>query len=306
MKCSRCEQMAAIRMRHHRLSFCREHYLEWVVNQTARTIEKYRMFPPGARLLVAVSGGKDSLSLWDVLWRLGYPADGVYINLGITGADDYSNASQGYAQRFADERNLSLQVVNVQSSFGSSVPRLANRAGRGEKRPCAVCGLLKRHIMNRAAVQSGYAALVTAHNLDDEVAVLLGNTLSWQVDLLRRQAPLLEEKPGFARKAKPFCRFYERETAANALLRGIAFIEEECPFAEGSKQLENKEILNKLEVEHPGAKMNFYASFLQAQKAGFFSPAPLEDDNSQSTCPNCGQLTSRTGLCAFCQLVTSH
>ncbi len=297
--------MAALRMRHHRLSFCTEHYLEWFVDQTARTIEKYHMFPPQANLLVAVSGGKDSLSLWDVLWRLGYRADGLYINLGITGSQDYSNASEGYAQRFAVERGLHLRVVNIPSSYNRSIPDLANRTGRGEKRPCAVCGLAKRHIMNRVAQENGYQVLTTAHNLDDEVAVLLGNALSWQVDLLRRQAPVLEAKPGFVRKAKPFCRFYERETAAYAILRGIEFIEDECPFAEGSKQLEYKEILNKLEVEHPGAKMNFYASFQQARKTGFLEAAVQDPDDLQNTCPNCGQLTSRRGLCAFCQLVTS-
>lgn len=303
MRCARCDQMAAIRMRHHRLSLCREHYLEWMVNQTAHTIEKYHLFPPQARLLVAVSGGKDSLSLWDVLWKLGYQADGLYINLGISGSQDYSNASQICAQKFADERGLRLRVVDLRSEYGCAVSQLAARTGRGEKRPCAVCGLAKRHIMNRAALENAYDVLATAHNLDDEAAVLLGNTLSWQIDLLRRQAPLLPAKPGFTRKAKPFCRFYERETAAYAVLRGIDFVEDECPFAEGSKQLEYKEILNRLEVQHPGAKMNFFAGFQQARKAGFLEHPTQEPKDLQTTCPNCGQLTSRSGLCAFCQLL---
>jgi hypothetical protein len=73
--------------------------------------------------------------------------------------------------------------------------------------------------MNRIAREMNYDVLATAHNLDDEVAVLMGNVMNWQTEQLTRQAPVLEAEPGFARKVKPFCRFYERETAAYALWR---------------------------------------------------------------------------------------
>ena len=59
MKCLRCDERAAIRMKHHRLALCKQHYLEWFVDQTERSIQKYHMFTKDARLLVAVSGGKD-------------------------------------------------------------------------------------------------------------------------------------------------------------------------------------------------------------------------------------------------------
>ena len=85
MRCRKCGQKAVINMRQHRLALCKEHYLEWLPEQAQRFIKKYHMFTPDNRLLVAVSGGKDSLALWDVLWRLGYQADGLYINLGIDG-----------------------------------------------------------------------------------------------------------------------------------------------------------------------------------------------------------------------------
>ena len=80
-------------MRRHKLALCEEHYLEWFVTQVERTIHKYSMFGHKDRVLVAVSGGKDSLTLWDVLLRLGYQADGIYINLGIDGDLAYSTLS---------------------------------------------------------------------------------------------------------------------------------------------------------------------------------------------------------------------
>jgi len=70
-------------MRQHRLALCKEHYLEWVPEQTERFIKKYNMFTRNEKILVAVSGGKDSLSLWGILVRLGYQADVFYIGLVI-------------------------------------------------------------------------------------------------------------------------------------------------------------------------------------------------------------------------------
>lgn len=292
-------------MRQHRLALCPEHFLGWMAEQTARFIKKYHMFSHQERLLVAVSGGKDSLSLWEILWRLGYAVDGLYINLGIVGEDDYSNRSEQFARQFARERGLSLLVRNAEEAGGYTIPGLAQISGWGLDRPCGVCGIVKRHLMNEAAVQGGYDVLATAHNLDDEAAFLMQNTLTWQVQFLRRQAPVLEGGQGFARKVKPFCRFYERETAAYALLRGIPYIEEECPFSEGSKQLEYKALLNRMESEHAGSKLQFFVGFLNARRLGMFPPLKGEDEEEggRSLCPSCGQPTTRDGLCSYCSLV---
>ncbi len=303
MKCSRCSQKAVMHMRQHRLALCRPHYLEWFVDQTARTIEKFHMFTRGQKILVAVSGGKDSLALWDVLWRLGYQADGLYIHLGIQGEDDYSAQSEACSRAFAQERNLNLRVVNLQETYGGTTPSLAARTRHGKQRPCSVCGLAKRHVMNASASPFGYDVLVTGHNLDDEASVLFGNSLSWSVDLLRRQAPVLEEAPGLSRKVKPLCRFYERETAAYALLQGIEYIYDECPFAEGNHTLYYKEVLNRLESERPGAKYHYYMAFLNARKNGLFAPQPEETGGEMHRCPVCGQPTTSPDRCAFCRLV---
>ncbi len=303
MTCRKCTRQAAIHMRQHRLALCREHYLEWFSEQTQRMIEKYNMFSLQERVLVAVSGGKDSLTLWDVLWRLGYKADGLYINLGIESEDDYSNASEEYARKFAEERGLVLNVVSVVERTGRSIPQLARQTGWGKVRPCGVCGIVKRHMMNQSALEGNYQVLATAHNLDDEAAFLMQNTFHWQVDFLRRQSPVLEGGTGFARKVKPFCRFYERETAAYAILRGIPYIEEECPHAVGSKQLFYKDLLNKLEVDHPGTKLQFYVGFLNARQEGLFQPAENGgDEGGRHLCPNCGQPTPKDGLCSYCKI----
>ena len=303
MRCRKCGEKASINMRQHKLALCKTHFLEWVPEQVERVIRKYQMFTHTDHLLVAVSGGKDSLSLWDILLRLGYSADGLYIGLGIDAVVKYSEKSLQYAQIFAQDRNLLLRVVDIQNEYGESVPDVAMRTHRGRYKPCSVWGLAKRHVMNRIARQFNYSALLTGHNLDDEAAILFGNTLSWLGPYLLHQSPVLEaDKPGLIRKVKPLFRMYEREMAAYALLSGIQYIQDECPHAIDSTSIYHKELLNKLESDRPGAKLNFYQSFLRARQDGVFSPAADEHAGSLHSCPECGQSTSAPGLCVFCRM----
>lgn len=304
MICNTCGKKAAIRMRQHRLALCKAHYITWVINQTQRFIVKYELFGKSERILVAVSGGKDSLALWDVLWRLGYTAEGLYIHLGILGESAYSDLSQTAAQNFADERGLKLHLENIHEGTGRTVPEWAKVSPRGRGKPCAVCGLIKRHSMNRTAHELGFNVLATGHNLDDEAAFLYGNILSWNIRQIRRQSPSLPEKEGFTRKVKPFFLFTERETAAYAVLQGIEYVEDECPFSEGSKQIEYKHMLNQLEESQPGVKIRFLLGFMQVRDDGYF---PLDDVSEKGLdlqpCSSCGQITSTGGLCAYCRMI---
>jgi len=319
MHCRKCERAAVINMRQHKLALCGEHYDEWFLAQTDRVIEKYKMFTRDESVLVAVSGGKDSLSLWDALLRLGYRADGLYIGLGINDPAPYSDVSLEKTRAFveraewrvsSDETDSTstvtrhtpqLHIVDIEQTYGKTIPQIAREKARGQGKPCAACGLTKRYVMNRLALDKGYAVLATGHNLDDEVAVLMQNTLRWQTGYLARQAPVLPaSREGLARKVKPFCRFYERETATYALVRGIDYVYDECPHAVGNLTNFYKTLLNQLETQSPGAKLGFYLEFLRARGEGAF-----EQFNQVATlhaCEMCGQPTTAPGRCAFCRM----
>lgn len=302
MKCRKCGEKAAVNMRQHKLALCKDHFLEWVPEQAARAIHKYRMFTPDERALVAVSGGKDSLALWDVLTRLGYQADALYINLGIDGGTGYSATSLEKIRQFMATRpELTLHIVDVEATYGAGIPEAAQLTARGRGKPCSVCGLTKRYIMNRVAREGDYDVLATGHNLDDETAVLMSNTLSWQAGYLARQSPVLPASgDGLVRKVKPFCRMYERDTAAYAILAGIDYIYDECPYAMGATSIEYKELLNQLESKSRGAKLQFYLNFLRAKKEGLF--AEQEQRVTLSACITCGQPSSAPDECAFCRM----
>ncbi len=302
MKCKKCGERASINLRQHRMALCKDHFLEWIPEQTERFIKKYNMFTRNEKVLVAVSGGKDSLALWDILTRLGYNADGLYLGLGIDGGINYSEESHRLTDEFARKNGLKLHVVDVEKEYGYSIPVLSQISHRGFEKPCSVCGLTKRHEMNRIARDLGYDVLATGHNLDDEAAVLFGNTLQWAPDYLLRQGPVLPSAEGLARKVKPLCRFYEREMTAYSIARGIEYIYEECPFADGSTQVFYKESLNQLENVRPGTKLTFYLRFLEARQSGELF---IQRDSKQAhihPCEKCGQPTSAPQLCSFCRM----
>ena len=252
------------------------------------------MFGPGDRVVVAVSGGKDSLALWDLLRDMGVDADGLYIGLGI---GEYSDESLRYARAFAEARSLKLHEVDLVEDQGFSVPDAARTTRRA---PCGSCGLSKRHLFNSFAGDHGYDVIATGHNLDDEAAVLLGNVLRWDCGYLGRQHPVLPASPGFVRKVKPLYRLGERETAAYCVLRGIDYQVEECPMAVGNRHLGYKNLLNDLEARSPGAKASFFFGFLERGQP-LFAPEASGEREALTECRVCGAATTNE-ICAFCRL----
>jgi tRNA-5-methyluridine54 2-sulfurtransferase len=294
MKCRRCREPAVIDVRRHNAAFCRDCFLHHCREQVRRAIDEFDMLEPGERVLVAVSGGKDSLALWHLLRELGYDADGFYIGLGI---GEYSDTSGRYARDYADRFGLHLLTVDLPADHGFDVPTGSRAAKRA---PCSACGLSKRHLFNTAAIEHGYDVVATGHNLDDEAAVLFGNVLRWETGYLGRQHPVLPATDGFARKVKPLVRLGEREMAAYCVLTGIDYIVEECPMAAGNRHLGYKEALNAIEERSPGTKAAFLLGYLER---GYerFEPDAREERDELQTCISCGSPTPGD-ICAFCRL----
>jgi uncharacterized protein (TIGR00269 family) len=291
VKCRKCGGRAALELRRHNTAFCGSDFLDFFRHHVLETVRRWRMFARDESVLVAVSGGKDSLALWDVLHGAGYRTTGLYIDLGIF---DYSRASKARCEAFAAERNLDLRIVAVEEETGAPIPAVK----AATRRPtCSACGLSKRYIMNRTALEGGFPVVATGHNLDDEAATLLGSTLRWDESSLARQTPVLAATHAkLVRRVKPLFRMSERETAAYAFLRGIDYIVEECPFARGATSIAHKELLNRLEHTSPGSKAMFLQGFLDKAR-GLFQRETV----TLVECVRCGQATT-SDVCAFCKL----
>lgn len=292
MKCTKCGSNAVLQLRRHNAAFCAPDFIEFFRRQVAEAVRRHRMFTREESVLVAVSGGKDSLALWDVLLQEGYSTTGLYLDLGIF---DYSKESRTKCEAFAAQRGAPLLVVSVEQDLGAAIPEVQ---GATRRPTCSACGLSKRYLMNKAALERGFPVVATGHNLDDEAATLFGSILHWQTEPLARQSPALPSThPKLVRRVKPLYRLSERETAAYAFLRRIDYIVEECPFAKGATSLMHKEILNRLEDVSPGAKHNFLFGFLEKGRPAFERLVEV----ALNECARCGQVTTGT-LCGFCKL----
>jgi len=291
-KCKRCANRVEVNLRQHNAGFCRDCFVFYFRRQVERSIERERMLDTQEPVLVAVSGGKDSLALWDVLVELGYRTTGLHLALGI---GEYSRRSTEITRAFAEARGLSLIVVPLEDQ-GLAVPAVA----QATRRPaCSACGTMKRHFFDKAAIDGGFPVVATGHNLDDEAARLLGNVLHWKIDHLQRQSPVLAPRHDvFVRKVKPLFRCSEYESAVYAFFRRIDYVVDECPNSLGATQLVYKDALNRIEATSPGSKLQFVQEFLRKAQAAFAAV----DDIPPERCVSCG-MPAYGRTCSFCRLV---
>ena len=210
MKCRRCREPAVIDIRRHNAAFCGDCFLHHCREQVRRTIDDFDMIEPGERVLVAVSGGKDSLGLWHLLRELGYDADGLYVGLGI---GEYSDTSGQLRAR------LRGRSTAASCSRSTCRPTTASTCPTGRARPSARraprAGCRSGTSSTRPRSRHGYDVLATGHNLDDEAAVLFGNVLRWETGYLGRQHPVL------ARGARLRAQGQAARAAGRARARGV-------------------------------------------------------------------------------------
>ncbi|SFN08872.1 ATP-binding protein [Thermodesulforhabdus norvegica] len=287
-KCTRCRERAVIHLPAHHANFCEDCFLHFFRTAVKRAM---RLFPfrRGERIMVAVSGGKDSLATWLVLSELGYETKGVHLDLGIP---EFSEASRRAVENFSGRFGLPLSIFSLKDEFGMSLPEIERRSRRVI---CAVCGTIKRHLLGRIAAREGFRHVATGHNLDDEAARLLGNIVRHRDQYIEKAYPYLppigDMIPG---KIKPLFRVEAAEIRIYCRVRGIDFFGGSCPFSRGATSHVFQEALEFLEEKMPGTKRDFLLNYLK--KRTF--PPP---ENPQARCEGCGYPSYRS-LCSLCSL----
>jgi len=267
--------------------------LDFFARQVERGIRGQGLFTREDRVLVALSGGKDSLALALELKRQNYQITGLFIDLAIPGSSDMARS---LVERFCARHGIELLVQDM-AREGLAVPLVRMRL----RRPvCSACGKIKRYWFNRTALEGGYTTLATGHNLDDEVARLTSNTLRWDQAYLSDQGPLLEGEAGFARKVKPLWRLSEFETANYAFLAGIEYHHVPCPYGRGASFTTYKHVWQQIEESMPGRKLDFYQGFLERGRP-VFARREAADGAALAPCGRCGYPTSAE-ICGVCRI----
>lgn len=160
MKCKKCGRKAVANLKAYGIALCEKCYPEFYRNLVKRSIKRFRILRPEERVLIAISGGKDSSALAAVLKELDYDAELLYIDLGI---GNYSEESERVVRELSSSLDLSLNVVRLRD-YGFTVDDVARKMRR---KTCSACGTAKRYIMNRFARENSFDVVATGHTAED-------------------------------------------------------------------------------------------------------------------------------------------
>jgi uncharacterized protein (TIGR00269 family) len=283
---------------------CGRCFCKSIENKVRATISRYEMFQHNDRIMVAVSGGKDSITLLHILSRIekAFPEAtlcAVTVDEGIRG---YRDEALKFAVKNCGKLGVKHIVTSFKEMYGYKLDELVSmieEKGEKELTPCSYCGVLRRRALNTAAREAGVHKLATGHNLDDETQTMILNILHGDALRITRVKPVLAVvHPKLIQRVKPFCMVPEREIAFYAYLKKIEFQGIPCPYAGTALRNDIRTMLNRVEKKHAGTKFTIFKSMERIRPA---LEATAEEAKLQD-CKRCGEPTVGE-LCKPCQML---
>jgi uncharacterized protein (TIGR00269 family) len=262
------------------------------------------MFTPTDRVAVAVSGGKDSLSLLNILNKIEkkFPQSELIAITIDEGISNYRAEAIKLAEEHCQALKIEQHTYSFKELFGYNLDEIVKTSeSRGKLTSCSYCGILRRKALNLVAKDINASKLATGHNLDDEVQSMVMNLLRGDIYQMRRIGSILEDQgKGFVERVKPLCHLPERDVALYAYLKKIKFQTISCPYMETSIRTDVRQFLNYLEEKHASIKFNIFQTFGKIiEKLG-----SEESKNNINHCTICHEPTSGK-TCRACTIITS-
>ncbi len=295
--CNKCGSPSFYSRRYSGEVLCKDCFRASIVDKTRRTIRRYGMLKRGDRVGVAVSGGKDSLSLLEVLHSLsavgGYELVALTVDEGVAG---YREESIEHANSLANKLGVTHTLVSYKDLYGFDLDTALDWEDKREVSSCSICGVFRRRAIDEAAERAHVDVVATAHNLDDFVQTFMMNLMHGDVNRIGWLDPLVADTDFPTRRVKPFMEIYEEEIALYAHLSGLPFQSNNCPYMHEALRSEVRDYLNELESKHPGMKNVLLNSAVQVSSK--LSPS---DGPGVIPCSSCGK-PSTSGTCNVCRM----
>jgi uncharacterized protein (TIGR00269 family) len=297
--CSKCSSGRPVfRREYSGEQLCKACFIESVERKVRRTAVKYSMFDRGDTIAVALSGGKDSVTLLHILSKIErrFPSSRIVALTIDEGIKGYREESVKISRAYCRELGIEQSVSSFREMYGYDLDDMVKTAEKkNHLSPCALCGMLRRRALNVLARERGASKLATAHNLDDETQTILLNMINGDVERLVRTKPKLDGiHSKFVQRVKPLYEIPEREIVLYAYLTGLRFQEAVCPYRETSMRQEARGMLGTLESKHPGIKYSLVRSFERLR-----SKLREEPNIVIHECMKCGEPSSQI-LCKTC------
>lgn len=296
MKCDRCENQAAYTRKYSGEKLCSECFSNSILRKTAKTISKYNMIKHGELVAVAVSGGKDSLALLNIMNSMAtthnFKIKAITIDEGIPG---YRNEALEIVQTFCAKLNVEHKVFSYKELFDLTLDEALDLRGNEKTSSCSICGTLRRRAIDHAAKDIGAHVIATGHNLDDTLQTFVINMISGDTTKIGWMDP--DTSGNTLRKIKPFCEIYESEIVFYAFTNDIPFQTEPCPHMNEGIRTEIREFLNSLEGKHNGIKNNLYQSIIKVSQI-----VKNTNHKQKIICIKCGNECTGN-ICSVCNMI---
>jgi len=253
MNCDRCENKSVYSRKYSGENLCSECFSNSILRKTTKTISKHNMIQNNDLVAVAVSGGKDSLALLNILHGLSqnhnFKIKAITIDEGIPG---YRNEALNIVKDFCKKLDVEYAILSYKELFDLSLDEALDLRENEKTSSCSICGTLRRRAIDHAAKQINADVIATAHNLDDTLQTFFINMLSGDTNKIGWMSP--DTSGNSIRKIKPFCEILESEIVFYAFTNDLPFQTEPCPHMNEGVRTEIREFLNKLEGNHAGVK----------------------------------------------------
>ncbi len=296
VKCDKCSRSAVIFVRYSGMHLCSSHLDQFVLSRAKKSLREQVEFDGRPKKMTfAVSGGKDSLSVMDVVKRIldvrrDVEFSAITIDEGIAG---YRPSSIEMARKTASKLDVPLEVRSFKDEFGATLDRMAMKM---DDNPCSVCGVFRRKLLNDMAKDHGADYLVTGLNLDDTAQTVLMNLSRGDTDRINRMGPHLKRIEGLVPRIQPLMRVPEKEIYLYAMNRGLPLHDSECPFSVTAERLRFREAISFMEDGSPGTRHGLVKAMENIK-----ATAP-ERPSSISTCSQCNEPSS-SDPCSACQFI---
>lgn len=302
-KCGFCGRREAVFVRAYSgEKLCKPCFCKSIENRVRATIADYDMFKFNDRILVAVSGGKDSVGLLHILARIEetFPR----VSLLAVSIDEGIRGYRSEALRIAAENCKALgidhSIFSFKDFFSLTLDEIVNKTKKNRVSrsltPCAYCGVLRRRALNLATDRLNANVIALGHNLDDVVQTFLLNVVHGNVwNLARFNVAGADSEGLFVHRVRPLCLVPEKETAFYAYVKGIKFQIVPCPYASEALRNDMRFWLNRLEQRHAGSLFTVFRSFEKISKSMELKAKAF------SLCRKCGEACAKgRDVCVAC------
>jgi tRNA 2-thiocytidine biosynthesis protein TtcA len=219
-----------------------------IARKVTKAIVDYRLIEDGDRVMVGLSGGKDSWALLQILDVLRERAPIEFSLVALTVDSGYDGYRHDLIARTCEERGWEYRIVHTE--IGASVDDLLDQS----ETPCSLCARMRRGVLYRLATELGATKIALGHHLDDFIETLLLN-LFFGGTLKAMPARLVADS-GEHVVIRPLVAVTEADARAYTRERGLPIIGC-CCRACGDLSLQRqrvKRLIAELEVEHPEIK----------------------------------------------------